>query len=384
MLNKNIITTVNSLSILDIADRLSLKYSSSGIWRKALCFCHDDHTPSLGINVSQNRWRCFSCGKGGGNIDLVMEHENLPFADACQWLIKEFGIPMSQHDNRQSVIQAIKPKIMNYNNDTLRYNSSNDGSSTAHEFLNSKLLETFRGTSNEFTRALVQNGILTKDQMLHAIDTFHLSTADDSVIFWQIDTDSNIREGKVMAYQADGHRSHSRKPVTISWLLKHEHQLPAKWKASPCLFGLHQLRCDASSVNSEQLTASNERLRCDNEMRIVAVVESEKTAVICSELIPEFSGHKVLWMATGGKSNLSLSALQTLRGYRVILFPDTDSDGRTFNEWLTIATSYNNALPKTDTAVYITVSDILERHASAEQKARKIDIADLIIESKNL
>ena len=338
---------IQDLKILDVADKLQLEYSPRGSWRKALCFCHDDHSPSMGLNPSRNQWKCFSCGKGGSHINLVMEHEGLSFTDACEWLVREFNIPVSQQETRRSLIDTIKPKLMN---------------TTNTQYLDQALLERFKGTDNEFTRALVSNHILTPVQMQHAAEVFRLSTASDSVIFWQIDRDNNIREGKVMYYQADAHRSHTRKPVTVSWLLKQGKQLPDDWKAKSCLFGLHQIN-DHPSAGTGQAQGHQ-----------IAIVESEKTAIICTELL---ASENFIWLATGGSSNLSVQSLQPLRGKKVIIFPDTDPTGTVYHDWLTIANEASRQFGHP-----ITVSNILELHATDDQKHRKIDIADFIIESK--
>lgn len=341
--DKRTLEKINSLNLLDVADRLGISYSRSGRWRKALCFCHNDHTPSMGLNESEDRWKCFSCGHGGNHITLVMEHENLTYPDALDWLVKEFNIQASQRQDRQSLIESIKRKLMNTNNT---------------QYLDNALRERFHGTSNELTRALVQTGILTPEQMQHAAETFRLSTADDHVIFWQIDQDQNIREGKVMAYQADAHRSHDQKPVTVSWLLKSQHQLPTDWKASFCLFGLHQIALSSPEVEDAR----------------IAIVESEKTAIICCELLADDG---FIWMATGGKSLLSVNMLLPLKGRKIIIFPDTDTDGSTFAEWRKVAQDAAKQFGHP-----ITVSPLLERVATADQKARKIDIADYLIEGQ--
>lgn len=330
---------IRDIPLLDVADKLQLKYSSKGSWRKTLCFCHDDHTPSMGLCPSHNQWKCFSCGKGGSHIDLVMEHEGLNFSDACEWLIREFNIPVPQQETRKSLIEAIKSQLMNTSNT---------------QFLDKALLERFKGTNNEFTRALINSKILTPEQMQHATEVFRLSTANDNVIFWQIDRDNHIREGKVMYYQADAHRSHTRKPVTVSWLLKQEKQLSDDWKAKYCLFGLHQIK--------------------EQDEHQIAIVESEKTAIICSELL---ASENFIWLAAGGSSNLSVQSLQPLKGRKVIIFPDTDPQGTTYQEWLTIAQEASKQFGHP-----ITVSNLLELHATEDQKKRKIDIADFIIESK--
>ena len=351
---------IRALSILDVADKLQLKYGDQkkGSWRKALCFMHKDHTPSLGLHPATNTWHCFVCDKGGSQIDLVMQHEGLSYKEACQWLSKEFKINTddgSRQHTGLSLLESLKPILMNTNNT---------------QYLDPTLLEQFQGTSNEFTRAMTATGILTLSQMAHAADVYRLGTAndpdhgtDDAVVFWQIDSQGNIREGKIMHYQANGHRSQTRKPVGMSWLLKKLEKVPQDWQAGRCLFGQHLLPSRPDDT--------------------VAIVESEKTAVIMSELCPSITMPStsaptaVTWLATGGKSGLSVTLLRPLQGRRIILFPDTDSKGTTFADWLAIAKEATKTLGHP-----VTVSSLLEHHASPSQKERKIDIADYLIEAR--
>ena len=51
-----------------------------------------ERTPSLKIYYDQDRWHCYGCNRGGTVIDLVMEMDNLSFAEACQKMPKMFGI----------------------------------------------------------------------------------------------------------------------------------------------------------------------------------------------------------------------------------------------------------------------------------------------------
>lgn len=48
-------------------------------------------------------------------------------------------------------------------------------------------------------------------------------------------------------------------------------------------------------------------------------VESEKTAIICSAMMPQY-----LWLATGGKSGLTSERLSSLKGRKIIVFPHID------------------------------------------------------------
>ncbi len=49
----------------------------------------------------------------------------------------------------------------------------------------------------------------------------------------------------------------------------------------------------------------------------VAIVESEKTAMLMSVLMPDYT-----WLATGGLSNLNPVIFSALKRYKIQLFPD--------------------------------------------------------------
>ena len=133
----------------------------------------------------------------------------------------------------------------------------------------------------------------------------------------------------------------------INWvhsLLKKSGTLDESWQLTQCLFGEHLLS--------------------QYPDKPIALVESEKTAIICSALIPQY-----LWLATGGKSQLSQDKLSVLAGRKAIAFPDIDG----YEEW-------KKKLSATE--IDITVSDILQRYATEEQRKAHIDIADLLIQWK--
>ena len=48
------------------------------------CPLHEDKTPSLSINPKENKYYCFSCGRGGGIIGFLMDYEGLEFEDAVE------------------------------------------------------------------------------------------------------------------------------------------------------------------------------------------------------------------------------------------------------------------------------------------------------------
>ena len=106
-------------------------------------------------------------------------------------------------------------------------------------------------------------------------------------------------------------------------------------------------------------------------LKPVAVVEAEKTAIICSERYPDF-----IWLAPGGLEALKPEMMFPLRERKVILFPDTDETGETYRKWYAIARSAQRLLGHP-----IYVSSFLELHATEDQKRRKIDLVDYIFDS---
>ena len=131
----------------------------------------------------------------------------------------------------------------------------------------------------------------------------------------------------------------------INWLhttLKRRHQLPKDWQLTQCLFGEHLLP--------------------QHPDKTVALVESEKTTIICAALMPQY-----LWLATGGKSQFN-NRLASLKGRKLIAFPGIDA----YHDWLRRTADF----PHLD----LKVSDLLEKHATPEDRAAHIDLADWIIQ----
>ena len=124
--------------------------------------------------------------------------------------------------------------------------------------------------------------------------------------------------------------------------MKRKELLPEEWELTQCLFGEHLL-----SLYPD---------------RTVALVESEKTAVICAGFIPEY-----VWLATGGKTSLG-NKLDVLSGRKVVAYPDVDAYGF----WCERLSVYSN----------IKVSDYLQHIAGDNPSFRHMDLADLILESR--
>ena len=190
------------------------------------------------------------------------------------------------------------------------------------------------------------------DKIVDIVNAYQLGvTKGGHVIYWYIDKGDVARMGKVMAYKPDGHRNKFCTPLSIPKELSKRGELSADYAIKQTLFGEHLLNLSTS------------------EGKTIGIVESEKSAVICSLCIPD-----LLWMATGSKGNLQEERLSAIKERLAILFPDTDTVGKTYSEWQSRASELNAK------GWHLQASDYLERVANSEQRQAKIDIADLLIE----
>ena len=230
------------------------------------------------------------------------------------------------------------------------------------------LVQRHLSTTSTFCRSVVAMGYLSQQQMEHAARRYQLGMSrDGGVIFWQIGSSGRIYDGKIMYYRSDCHRDHGHKPTWVMSELKNfyladEPELAAGLPSTHCLFGAHLLGDCKSPYQDSRITNPREQR--------VAVVEAEKTAVIMSELYPDY-----LWLAAGGLNELTASKLFALRGHKIILFPDTDERHQAYNTWYKISKEAEFLLGQR-----IHLSPLLEQQATRDQKRRKIDLVDFYFE----
>lgn len=217
---------------------------------------------------------------------------------------------------------------------------------------------------NQFCDAVVANGLLSWDQMVEASCRYCIgSTVKGGVIFWQIDQEGRVHDGKVMYYQPDCHRNKldQYKPTWVSAIKRRHDPYPnLPHVSSHCFFGLHQL----SSLDHSAEPS-------------IVIVEAEKTAFVLSERYPEY-----IWLAAGGLGEVQVDKFRPLRGRKIIMMPDTDTDGTAFKRWNDAAQAVMQSVFWEDSPP-IHVSSFLERKATPDQKQRKIDLLDYVIEKDN-
>lgn len=199
------------------------------------------------------------------------------------------------------------------------------------------MVEACRADDFDFFLPFIESGDLSIDQMHHAASRYFLGkTRSGLPAFWMIDD---------MLQPLDAHLG----DTWISKLLKDREPLLEYWEVQHCLFGLH--------------------LSSDME-KPVAIVESESSAVILSELLPDS-----LWMAYATTSHLVPELLAPLEGRTVTIYPRTDPTMSTYLFFL----DYANIVRR-QYDINIQVDATLEDHATPDQKDRCIDIIDFFLE----
>lgn len=78
----------------DIVDVVGgyLSLRPAGKTFKAVCPFHDDSRPSLDVDPTRQRYRCWACGKYGDVISFVQEIERVDFSEAMDLLARRAGI----------------------------------------------------------------------------------------------------------------------------------------------------------------------------------------------------------------------------------------------------------------------------------------------------
>lgn len=160
-------------------------------------------------------------------------------------------------------------------------------------------------------------------------------------VFWQIDIAGKIRDGKIMLYSPTTGKRVKEPYNYINWV--HKALNSPKFNLQQCFFGEHLLKGNSKPV---------------------AIVESEKTAVISSYFYPQF-----VWLAAGSKEGLNPDKWKVLKGRTVELYPDYGA----FDKWKAKAKELPNIAK-------VTVSQFIEQLATEQGREKGFDLADYFLE----
>ena len=195
--------------------------------------------------------------------------------------------------------------------------------------------------TNHFVKFLID--LFGVDIASELVSRYFIATSNHwngSTVFWQIDIQGKVRTGKIMLYSPTTGKRIKEPFNHINWV--HKALKQPEFELRQCLFGEHLLI---------------------DKTKPVAIVESEKTAVIASVYLPQF-----IWLAVGSLTNLNAEKCSVLKGLTVTLFPDLNG----FDKW-------SSKTKELSHLAIFTVSDLLERKATEAEKKHGFDLADYLI-----
>lgn len=275
---------------------------------KGKCPFHDDKKPSFIAKPDSNGkwyWSCMACGaKGGDIISFVAQKEGLNeqhnFADIIKICAEICGICINTAPNAVSTpkppTQQAPPPPIYLNTQTI--SMAIEVERTA---LYKYLSPLFSADAVKRVMAQYKCGLghnLYKDKDWKMSDSpIQLQNCRECAAFPYIDTNGNVHSIKVVPYdKANGHRIKGKRSGADMQLYK-----PQQNKGA--YFGTHLL--------------------ADSTTAPIAIVESEKSALIGALFAPNF-----IWIATGGKEYLGqnhIHKLEPFKGRVIHVYPDADA-----------------------------------------------------------
>ena len=335
-ISENTIQQIRDTNLVDIISKY-VKIKKSGSRHVGLCPFHNEKTPSFYVQPGKGFY-CFGCdAKGSNTIDFVMKYEKKDFPDAAIHvanmagiMIEEGNLPGQAIKSKIRPLQAIEPQAIDY---------------IPYEKVSLNLASYKANNLFIFFSLLFGDRVAGQTFRKYNIGSSSKYYGSGTTCFAQRDIAGNVRQVKVIMYDAStGKRSKEKQfePKIIGRdLVGYEKNL------SQCFFGEFLLK--------------------DNSTK-VAIVESEKTAAICSVCYPQF-----IWIATGGKNgcNMTNPAINhVLKGREIHLFPDVDG----VEDWRKAA----NELKEQGFNVFL--NDVI---ATDAEPGSKDDIADLILSNRD-
>jgi hypothetical protein len=280
------------------------------------------------VHPAKNIYKDFSSGNGGDAINFLMLTQNLTYTQSLTYIAKKFNIPI---ENSSDFVFVPRSKPVNPVLPT-SYVAADDVLNSMGKYDLNPL----------FIYLVLKFGKITTSKKFKEYYTGidHTNELTQSfVIFWQIDKEMRVRSGKYIKYLNNGHRD---KNVNASWHHKKTKEyLPIypDFNLVQCFFGEHLLNTDGTKP--------------------VAIVESEKTAIVASLYMPNY-----IWLACGSKHGLNHTKCAVLKNRNVTLFPDLGA----YSEWKAKALEFG-----------FSVSSHLEKLASDEDRKLGLDLADYLL-----
>lgn len=233
------------------------------------------------------------------------------------------------------------------------------------ELLEHSLTEYKRNTFVKWLYRLFGGYVAQKAVERYLIGT-SCSKWEGACVFWFVTKYGRVKAGQVKLFDNNGHTAsytdeatQAKKKCTnwVHWVmaskLKKDGKTAPEWLTKYIGRGEY-----CTTLYGEHLLSKPE-----NADKPIALVEAPKTAIVGSIYFPQY-----VWLAVGALAWFTEDRIKILTGKEVYLFPDLGA----FDVWDKRGKCYAHI------ARFTTV-DILEKHATPEERANGLDLCDYLI-----
>jgi hypothetical protein len=319
---------------------------------------------------NKRRSNCPFCGKQG-KYSAYMNTKTGELAPM------EYGMCSSCQKSKRPPDNYVQGESTHVENDKLAYYE-------ADTLMINTILQYYKPKSyihNSFIEGLeIRFG---QEPVARVVDLFKLGKFEDSydgessaIVFPYLYTNTHCCTGKLMWFDNDLHRIKEGKKQYPRFLHNLNYiddcgthcdfneydtdddgnDVIVPFKLKMCLFGHHQI--------------------INDKTKIICLVESEKTAVIMSIVLPEF-----IWVASGGKTLIQDYKFLFFTGRKCLVFPDLSEDDKVYQYWFEKLTYYNRKYGY-DFEIVDYYSDFLQNDSELIRYCKcegKFDIADFVL-----
>lgn len=301
--------------------------------------------------VKRNRYTCPFCGKHGEFTRYIDTQGIIQFTDhvgKCNRVNKcgyhyTPAIYFEEHPELREKITDSPTSFPAVRNATPIIDKK-----AAPSFIDNAIMGKTLCNYNRNNLFLFLSAHLGEQAAMRLMRTYQVGSAKkwgNSTVFWQVDVSGRVHAGKIMQYDARTGKRIKEPHARVSWVHA-ELNLP-NFVLDQCFFGEHLLA---------------------DKRKPVALVESEKTALIASFYIPEYT-----WLATGGKNGcFNEQHFGVLYDRDVVLLPDLGAT----QEWK------KKCIWMCQWNIRAELSDYLEQNAGEEERREGYDIADYLIKMR--
>ena len=335
---------------------------------KVCCPFHQEKTPSCEIDTIKGLYHCFGCGKSGDAFTLVAEVENLnlddwkEFQQAAKIIADLGGVWLSEKtvgNNRTNDSDKFNQPRNNFNPritpvgfskfpNNIPLPQSQNSTPVEPYYIPSKEIKSsmenvketglYKWLIKEFDSNKVEE-VLSSYRVGGSFD--YISSGGDMAPsfplinfrgyctdckIFHIDSITGSRKTAQPLMSWKDKTSDEEKKLQSSFLIadinrKICRECSERWscKIKDTCSKLKRRKVDPNTGKTEWPYFGEHLLMNHDHKTSIAIVESEKTAIVCSIVYPKF-----VWLATGSKANLSIERFLPLRNYDFTIFPDRD------------------------------------------------------------